>query len=145
MENKECSVQSLLAKATRYCASAEHCTQDVTDKLTQWGADSSQQEDVLLYLVENKYIDDKRYADAFVHDKVHYQKWGIRKIQAALKAKRISDNDIQAAVNVLDRDVYDSNLQYLIKQKKGYQRDNIIRFLLQRGYTMNEILEKLFV
>ena len=144
MEKTGCSEPELRNKAARYCACAERYEQEVRDKLRTWGAGESEASRIVDYLQANNYLDARRYCEAYAHDKVCYQGWGRRKIEVMLHAKHLPDNDIEYALASIDSKEYDRQLQRLLDQKRGQERQKTIRFLLSRGFTMEEISEKIF-
>lgn len=141
MDKKEWSVDELRSKAARYCAVAERAEADVRRKLYEWDADRNLQDAVIDFLRENGYVDDRRYCAAYVHDKVTYQGWGRRKIEAGLQSKQLPESEINEALKNLDEKVYFGWLNKLKEQRKHDPQDKLIRFLLQRGFTMDEIRE----
>jgi regulatory protein len=70
--------------AERYCSGAEHCCQEVGAMLERHGAEKPDIERILKHLLKEGYVDESRYAAAFVHDKVRFAKWGRVKIAQAL-------------------------------------------------------------
>ena len=86
---KECSVDEARVKAEIYCAKAERCKCEVLHKLQLWGAPEEHEENILAHLVKEGYIDESRYAKAFVRDKYRFSQWGTMKISQALRLKRI--------------------------------------------------------
>lgn len=139
METTEYSLPALISRAERYCATAEHCAADLKQKLHQWGCHEEDIELVLAHLYEQGYIDDARYARAFVHDQVAYQGWGRLKIRAALYSRFIDEKVVNAALDTIDSKAYDSALQKAAARKKGATREQLLRFLSQRGFTFDEI------
>ena len=79
------------------CARSEHCQWEMLEKMRRWELDDAAQSRVMARLVKERYVDDERYARAFVKDKVRYNKWGRRKVEQALWQKRI-DDDIRERV-----------------------------------------------
>lgn len=138
MEKREWSIAELQSKAEAYCAQAEHCISEVRDKLRVWGATTVQVEQVTERLIDEKYIDETRYCRAFVHDKLLYQGWGRMKIRAALQAKHLPNACIAAALGDIDKTEYFRVLDKVAKKKKG-SPEQVMRFCLQRGFTMEEI------
>jgi regulatory protein len=135
------------------CAQAEHCQQEMRDKMRRWEMDEAVQERVIGRLVKERYIDEERYTRAFVNDKIRYQKWGRRKIQQALWMKRI-DNDIQQRVlDEVDDEEYLDVLRPLLKQKRKTTKaqsdyelnQKLLRFALGRGFTFDIIRQCLDV
>ena len=94
---KEMTEQEAYLQLATLCAQAEHCEQEMRDKMKRWEIDETAQNRIIDRLVKERYIDNERYARAFVKDKIRYNKWGRRKVQQALWMKRI-DNDIQQRV-----------------------------------------------
>ena len=139
MANRELSKQEWLAKAQAYCARAEHCAADVRRKLYEWGAPS----DLFDFIEENLYkedfLNDARFCAAYVHDKVAYQRWGRLKIEAGLQALRLPSSAIREALEEIDEEQYRDNLLKLIEQRPDDTPDKLLRFLLQRGFTYDEI------
>lgn len=150
---KEMTEQEAFLQLAALCAQAEHCEQEMRDKLKRWGFDESVQNRIIERLVRERYIDNERYARAFVKDKIRYNKWGRRKVQQALWLKRI-DNDIQQRVlDEIDDNEYLSVLRPLLKQKRksvkaesDYELNRkLVRFALGRGFTFDIIRQCLDV
>ncbi|MCQ2340556.1 MAG: RecX family transcriptional regulator [Paludibacteraceae bacterium] len=139
METTEYLLPDLIKKAAHYAAMAEHCEEDVRIKLRQWGCDSADEQSVIDELVKNNFINNNRYAKAFAHDKLLYQGWGRMKIKAGLLAKYIDEDDIDDSLNNLDEQDYFAILRKVVSKKKTDNREQLIRFLLQRGFTYSEI------
>ncbi len=150
---KEMTEQEAFLQLAALCAQAEHCEQEMRDKLKRWGFDESVQNRIIERLIRERYIDNERYARAFVKDKIRYNKWGRRKVQQALWLKRI-DKDIQQRVlDEIDDNEYLSVLRPLLKQKRktvraesNYELNRkLVRFALGRGFTFDIIRQCLDV
>jgi regulatory protein len=146
MANHEWSLVALRSKAEAYCAGAEHCVWEVKQKLQQWGASSEQTEQVIAHLQAERFVDEGRYCQAFVHDKLLYQGWGRMKMRAQLQARHLPSQAIEQALNDIDEDTYRSVLARVLETKKRsikstdpQAREKLIRFALQRGFTYEEI------
>ena len=140
MAKTELSKLEWLAKAQAYCARAEHCAADVRRKFYEWGL---QDEEIADSIEQNLYADnflnDRRFCEAYVHDKVAYQSWGRLKILAGLRALQLPESEIRAALENIDETAYFDNLRKLIRARKADSEDKRLRFLLQRGFTYEEI------
>ena len=150
---KEKTEQEAYLRLTALCAQAEHCQQEMRDKMKRWDIDPAVQDRIITRLVKERYVDDERYARAFVKDKIRYNKWGRRKVQQGLWLKHI-DADIQERVlSEVDDSEYLSILRPLLKQKaKGIRAENdyernqkLVRFALGRGFTFDIIRQCLNV
>ena len=145
MAKTELSKLEWLNKAEAYCARAEHCAADVRRKLYEWGLeDAETAASIEQNLYENDFLNDERFAQAYVHDKVEYQRWGRVKIQAGLQALQLPDSVIQEALLTIDESTYLANLRHLISSQSSSSRDphaepKLLRFLAQRGFRYEEI------
>jgi regulatory protein len=144
---KQKTEQEALITLTALCASSEHCSQEMLDKMTRWQLPEEEQARVMEYLVKNNYIDEERFTHAFVMDKIRYNKWGRRKIEQALWQKRIP-KDIQTKIlDEIDENEYLNVLRPLLKSKRrSIQTKNdyelnmkLIKFALSRGFTFDLI------
>lgn len=139
MANRELSKAEWLSKAEAYCARAEHCAADVRRKLFEWQAPADLFDEIEANLYANDFINDTRFCRAYVHDKVEYQAWGRLKIRAGLQALQLPDSAIREAMDSIDEIKYFDNLRHLIEQHKPASSDKLLRFLLQRGFTYEEV------
>ena len=144
---KEVTEQGAYLQLAQLCARSEHCQHDLLEKMRRWEMSDEAQARVMARLISERYVDDERYARAFVNDKIRYNKWGRRKVEQALWLKQI-DRDIQQRVlDEVDDDEYLSVLRPLLKQKRrsikaanDYElNQKLVRFALQRGFTYNII------
>ena len=144
---KEMTEQEVYLKLTAICAQAEHCQQEMVDKMIRWEVDENIRERVIHRLIAERYIDDKRFTRAFVNDKIRYNKWGRRKVEQALWQKRIDKELQQQILDEIDENEYLNVLKPLLKQKrKTTKADNeyelnqkLYRFALSRGFTYDII------
>ena len=144
---KQKTEQEALITLTALCASGEHCSQEMLDKMTRWQLPEEEQARVMEYLVKNSYIDEERFTHTFVMDKIRYNKWGRRKIEQALWQKRIT-KDIQTKIlDEIDENEYLNVLRPLLKSKRrsikaknDYELNmKLIKFALSRGFTFDLI------
>jgi len=128
--------------AERYCSGAEHCCLEVRQMLERRKAESADIERIIKYLIKEGYIDESRYAAAFVHDKVRFAKWGRAKIAQALWQKRIPTCVADEALASIDEDEYMAALKDVVasryRQTKGateYERKiKTMKSVCSRGY-----------
>ena len=129
------------------CARSEHCQWEMLEKMRRWELDDAAQARVMARLVKERYVDDERYARAFVKDKVRYNKWGRRKVEQALWQKRIDDDIRERVLDEVDEEEYLNVLRPLLKQKrKSIKAENdyelnqkLVCFALGRGFTYDII------
>ena len=150
---KETTEQEAYLQLAALCAQAEHCRQEMRDKMRRWEMAPEAQERVIARLVKERYIDDERYARAFVKDKVRYNKWGRRKVQQGLWMKHIDDDIQQRVLDEVDDEEYLAVLKPLLKQKvksikaeSDYElNQKLVRFAFGRGFTYDIIRQCLDV
>ena len=131
-----------LLRLSALCVRGEHCSYEMEEKMRRWGMDEDARARVLARLVELKFVDDGRYARAFVRDKVKYNKWGRRKVEQALWAKRIDEETRRSALAEVDDEDYLAVLRPLLKARRrtlkaadGYELNRkLVRFALGRGF-----------
>lgn len=129
------------------CAQAEHCQWEMLEKMRRWEVPEEAQARVMQRLVKERYVDDERYAQAFVKDKIRYNKWGRRKVDQALWQKHIDEDIRKRVLDEVDDDEYLSVLRPLLKQKRKSTKANsdyevnqkLMRFALGRGFTFDII------
>ena len=139
MERTELSKAEWLDKAEGYCARSEHCAADVRRKMYEWGTPADFSDEIVEKLYARDFLNDARFCRAYVHDKVEYQSWGRMKIQAGLRALSLPEKDIREALEGIDETVYRKNLRTLIASRRGDSEEKRMRFLLQRGFSFDEI------
>ena len=136
-----------LQRLSALCASAEHCEYEMTEKMRKWEVEESDCERIMEYLRKAKFVDDERYARAFVKDKIKYNKWGRRKVEQGLWAKHIAEDIRQRVLDEVDESQYKSVLTDLLKSKRrsikaanDYEMNRkLIKFALSRGFDYSII------
>lgn len=132
----------------RLCARAERSSGDARRLMATWGVPEQDRESVLQRLKREKFIDDGRYAEAFVREKVNLSGWGEWKIRSALKHKGVAEDVINAALGQLSPKQSAQRLAERLKRKmrtvkysSAYElRTKLIRYALSLGYAMDEVM-----
>ncbi len=107
--------------------------------------DAAAADEIVASLVNDRYVDDLRYASAFAREKASLFGWGPIKIRYALRAKGLGESDISAALEEIDSDKADERLRRLLEVKaKSLEGDpqlrlKLIKFALSRGYDYDDI------
>ena len=137
-----------LNRLQKLCSKAEYCRADVYRKaLKDLEGDAEAADRVVEQLVEDRYVDDARYASAYAREKASLQGWGPVKIRFQLRAKGISDQVISSAMEEVEPDRAADKLERLLAAKaRTLQGDpqfrlKLIKFGLSRGYEY-EAVEK---
>lgn len=141
------TTDEILYKLAARCSTSEQCLSDVEAKLKRYDLSEEERTRILQHLVEEKYIDDKRYAEAFVRDKYRFNKWGRIKIAQGLRMKGIDNGSVNEAMKLIDEAEYLHILRELIKAKRKSIRGKsdyevngkLIRFAIGRGFEFAAI------
>lgn len=129
------------------CAHTEHCQWEMTEKMRRWELPEEAQARIMARLIAERYVDDERFARAFVNDKIRYNKWGRRKVEQALWAKHIAEDIRQQVLDEVDDEEYLRILRPLLQQKRKSTKaaseyelnGKLIKFAIGRGFTMDII------
>lgn len=152
--NSERKISFLEAKAKleAYCAYQERCQLEVSQKLISWGFYGEQHDQLIADLISNRFVDEQRFAEAFVSGKFRIKKWGRIKIRQHLKQKHISEYSIKKGFAEIDLEDYYTTLKYLAerklaelnKEKDPWQKKaKVVRFLASRGFEQELIYDVL--
>lgn len=134
-----------LRRLAALCSRGEHSSGEMVKKMQAWGVDDEARERVMERLVGGRFVDDERFTRLFVRDKLKFSKWGRRKIEQALWAKRIDDETARRVLDEVSDDDYLAVLRPLVQQKArslkaegDYERrGKLTKFALGRGFTMD--------
>lgn len=131
-----------LARLEALCSRSEQSTFDVKARMRRWHLAPEIIEKIVRRLRKNRYIDDARFASAFVNDKVRLSRWGIVKVRLQLSARKIDSNSIEDAIAEIDSDEYEQIVLDVIRQRIKQlsltdtpdNRRKIYRFGIGRGF-----------
>ena len=124
-----------IERLERLCVKAERCEYELRLKLAVMGL-TADADEVLDHLRRHHFVDDSRFAEAFVRDKYRFNLWGRIKIRNALRLKRISSDIINSALAAIDQKEYLDILRGLVRARiaRGDDRNTIVRSLYSRGF-----------
>ena len=142
--------QKVADRMRALCSRREYCRKDVMKKvMTALDGDVAKAEEVVAKLVEERYVDDLRYATAFARDKASIAGWGEAKIRYMLSSKGIDRELIAQALDEVDDKRAETRLEKLMENKVRSLRDDpqrrlkLLRFGLGRGYSYDQVTEML--
>ena len=101
----------------RLASRSEKSSGDAMRLMRNWDVEPSARAGVLQKLIENKFIDDRRYAEAFVRDKMRFSGWGAFKLRSALHAKGIASEIVDEVLRSLDSDNMAERLRDRLERK----------------------------
>ena len=139
---KKIEYEEGLEMLRQYCSYRDRCHKEVRTKLLELKIYGNDLENIIAKLVEEDFLNEERYAKAFVRGKFKINKWGRMKILQNLKRNKISAYCIKKGMEEIDEDTYRKALKALLKEKlfhvkeknkaRRYQKLN--RYALQKGY-----------
>ena len=139
---------SIKKKIEFYCAYQERCHYDVSNKLNKHGVFGDEVDEYICYLIDENYLSETRYSEAFVRGKFNNNNWGRIKIIRELKVRNISEWNINNALKQIDEKEYEKKLNKIcdkqIQQISGSSseiRNKVIRHLNQKGWETDLIIK----
>ena len=106
-----------LSRAAALCSRSEQCESDIRTRLARWEVDVAAADGIIAQLRQGGFIDEARYARAFVHDKFLYNHWGPVKLAAMLRQKGIADEAAAEALEQFAPQDYRDTLMRLLRAK----------------------------
>lgn len=142
MLRKQITPQQALVRLETACAKTEYAVFEIATKLKNWGIGSNDAEKILDSLIDRKFLDNQRFATAYIRDKYRFCKWGRRKICVGLYQKHISQDVINEALATIDEEEYFEILVAFLSSKTrtiksdspAELRTKLFRAALSRGY-----------
>lgn len=132
--------QEALEKLKRYCAYQERCHQEVRTKLLSLKIYGDWLEEIIVQLVEENYLNEERYARSYARGKHNIKLWGKTKIKTELKRRKISDYCIRKAMEEIDEEEYEKNLnrvidKYILARQGKYNSAELHKKALHHAVT----------
>lgn len=145
---EDSEVARVADRMRRLCSRREYCRSDIYRKVSEaLDGDARKAATVLDMLVEERYVDDRRYAEAYARDKSALSGWGVSKIRYMLSMKGISRDVMDTALEGIDGGKAAARLEKLLENKyrtlsgDPQCRLKMLRFGLGRGYGYDEVDE----
>ncbi|WP_343605578.1 regulatory protein RecX [Fluviicola sp.] len=139
-------------KIEAYCAYQDRSHFEVKNKLFSWGQSPDQVDQLMAYLIENKFLDEGRFAESYVSGKLRIKHWGRIKIRQGLRLKQIPEKIVQLAFKTIDPDEYFTILKHEIAKKQkdlASEKDpwkkkaKVLRYVQSKGFENDLIFEAL--
>lgn len=139
-------------KAAFICSKREYCTFQITEKLRDWGIeDEDKVKKIIDRLTAGKFLDDLRFAKAYVNDKIKYNHWGRQKVRFMLKQLHLQGDVVNNILNDFDYNIYEQiakniliSKSHKLKESDKYKlRQKLIQFMTNRGFELDVYREEL--
>ena len=152
---KSYSLEQALSRLQRYCTYQDRCHIEVERKLTEMRMIPQAKEQIIMSLIEDDYLNEERFALAFVKGKFRIKKWGRIRLKAELKKRKISKYLIKSAVEQISEKDYLFTFEELANRKANSIKANSILlkkkkladYLIYRGWEsclVNNKVNQLF-
>ena len=148
---KPLTPDQVLDKMAKFCAYQERCVKDVKDKLRTFDIPQEAKDKILEYLLENRFVNDERFAKSFVRGKINQSGWGVNKIRFHLIQKGIDKELIDEVLGQTDEEFYRQRLVDVLKTKaKTVKADSdfekkrkLAAYAMQKGFEAALVWELL--
>jgi regulatory protein len=141
---------SVKKKIEHYCAYQERCHLEVTNKLNKLGVFGDELEEYVCYLIDENFLSETRFSEAYVRGKFNNNNWGKVKLSRELKLRNISDWNISNALSQINSEDYNNKLRKLclklvnLSDKPEFELKNkIVKNLSYKGWEVDLVLKTL--
>ncbi len=139
--------EEALAKLQYYCSYQDRCHEEVRSKLIELGVYGHDLEDVMTDLIQEKYLDEERYARSYVRGKFRMKRWGKNKILQNLKLRKISAYCIRKGMTEIDDEEYYQVLKNTLSKYRASKkfvnqwdlRSKLYKHATSKGFESNLI------
>ena len=149
---KTYTVDEALKKLENYCAYQDRCHKEVQDKLKEMRMIPQAIDHIIYQLIQDKFLDEERFARSFARGKFRTKKWGKTRIVRELKLREITKYNINLALTEIEETEYLKTFEKLVKkrlkqlktEKNLYKKKNkLMTYLQYRGWESHLIYEKI--
>ncbi len=150
MKTKTYSLEEATRKLEHFCSYQERCHQEVERKLKEMKMIPEAQEVIILHLLQHDFLNETRFAMAFVSGKFSIKKWGKQRLIRELKSRDISEYNVRLALNSIDQQHYLETFDRLSKKRldqlqepnRYKKRKKLADYLLYRGWESSLVYDK---
>jgi regulatory protein len=129
-----------LQKLQHYCAYQERSPFEVKRKLGLIKLPKERHEEVIATLMEENFLDEYRFAEAFTRGKLHQKHWAPKRIRMGLQEHRIPSVTINRILNQIDPELIEKNAMYLADRWfSSKTKEQLTAAMQRRGYSFEMI------
>ena len=141
---------SVKKKIEHYCAYQERCHLEVTNKLNKLGIFGDELDEYVCYLIDENFLSETRFSEAYVRGKFNNNNWGKVKISRELKLRNSSDWNITNALSQINSEDYNNKLRKLclkiveLNDKSEFELKNkVVKNLSYKGWEVDLVIKTL--
>ncbi len=148
---KTYTVDEAQKRLEHYCAYQERCHKEVSQKLYDMKMIPEARDQIIVHLLKHNFLNEERFAKAFVRGKFRIKKWGKQRLQLELKRKDINNTIITIALKEIDNEDYFNTFDALAEKKLETIRESNLQkrrkkladYLLYRGWESQMVYDKI--
>jgi regulatory protein len=138
-----------LIKAANFCAYQERTQKEVRSKLAELEVVGDEAEQIIVWLIENNYLNEERFAKIFAGSKFRQKKWGRLKIRQELKMRGVSDYCLRVGMDEIEDEDYLETLREIMEKKARETKESnplikkqkIIKYALSKGFEQDLVFD----
>lgn len=135
----------VLQRIGGYCAYQERTHAEVRHKLWEWGVYEDETEEMIVYLIQNNYLNEERFAKAYAGGKFRMNHWGRVRIKHEMRMKGLSDYCIKVGLAEIDEEDYLNTIRKMIHRKANkddfenpyLKKHKLARYIIGKGFEQN--------
>lgn len=136
------SKEEALIKLQKYCAYQDRCHQEVRKKLLDLGLYGDELEQIIVDLIEERFLDEERFARSYARGKFRVKSWGRIRIRQELKQRNISSYCLKKALEEIEDNAYQDKIVHLIEKKNKIEKEKnlykrkgkLAQYVIQKGF-----------
>ena len=129
-----------LQKLQHYCAYQERSPFEVKRKLGLIKLPKERHEEVIATLMEENFLDEYRFAEAFTRGKLNQKHWAPKRIRMGLQEHRIPSVTIDRILGQIDPEIIEKNALYLADRWFASKtKEQLTAAMQRRGYSFETI------
>ncbi len=144
------TLKDIKLKLEHFCAYQERCHQEVVKKLYDLKIYGDSQNEVIVHLISNNFLNEERFALLYAISKFHQKKWGRYRIKNELSQRNIGAFLIQKALKSIPEDEYQTTFETVSEQiwnqinetSAMRKKKKFVDTLLRKGYEQDLIFEQ---
>ncbi|MEA5424934.1 regulatory protein RecX [Arcicella lustrica] len=141
--------REVLVKAANFCAYQERTQQEVRKRLAELEVEGDEAEEMIVWLIENNYLNEERFARIFAGSKFRQKRWGRLKIRQELKMRGVSEYCLKAGMSEIEDEDYLQTLTDLLEKKaKEIKESNplkrkqkLLSYALSKGFESDLVFD----
>jgi len=140
-------LEEIRQKLVKFCLYRDRCHSEVEEKMKEFFMIPEVKDEILLFLINEKYLNEERFTRSYIRGKFYINHWGKEKIKLNLRSKKIPEKLILNCINEIHEDDYIKQIRLFIEklslkfqELNQYQKKNkILKFLISKGYEYDLI------